>query len=87
MSELIPAQPLDVVQWVTVRLHASGTISTTGTIGDKKMALYLLAQAKDAVTGLKEYGHVIIPGSEVCLAPVLPVLEMGDIRADQRGCP
>jgi hypothetical protein len=87
MSELVPAQPLDVVAWVTVRLHASGTISTLGTIADKKMAMHLLAQATDAVSGLREYGAVIIPGSEVSIAPVLPVKEMGDLRADQRGTP
>ena len=36
-SHLVPEQPLDVVAWVTVRLHQNGMVSTSGTIGDKPM--------------------------------------------------
>ena len=85
---MIPPQPLDVVQWVTVRLHASGTISTSGTIADKKMALHLLDQARDAIKRqVPEYAPIVIPGSEVCIAPALPVRDMGYIAPAQRGDP
>lgn len=87
MSELIPAQPLDVVAWVTVRLHQSGTISTTGTIADKKMASHLLQHATAAVSKLPDYKAIIIPGSEVEIAPSFPTRDLGDMPADQRGCP
>lgn len=88
MNELIPPQPLDVVQWVTVRLHASGTISTSGTIVDKAMALHLLDQARDAIKHqIPEYRAIVIPGSEVCIAPAFSAKEMGDIPEAQRGDP
>ena len=87
-GELIPTQPLDVVQWVTVRLHADGSVSTAGTIGDKKMALRLLAIATDAVKNqINDYEGIIVPNHEVDVAPRLPVKEHGLIPAHQRGDP
>lgn len=88
MSELIPPQPLDTLQWVTVRLHANGTLSTTGTIADKKMALHLLDQAKEAIKSrLPEYKALVIPNRDVEISPVLPVRDMGLIPEHQRGDP
>lgn len=87
MSEIIPAQPLDVVAWITVRLHQSGTVSTTGTIADKRMASHLLQHALDAVGKLPEYKAIIIPGSEVEIAPAFPTRDIGDMPAAQRGDP
>lgn len=87
-NELIPPQPLDVVQWVTVRLHADGSVSTAGTIGDKKMALRLLAIATDAVKNqINEYEGIIVPNREVDVAPHLPVKEHGMMLAHERGDP
>lgn len=88
MSELIPPQPLDVMQWVTVRLHADGTISTCGTIADKKMALHLLDQAREAIKArVPDYKAIVIPGSEVVLAPSFPVRDLGEMPAAHRGDP
>lgn len=84
MSEFIPPQPLDVLQWVTVRLHANGTISTAGTIGDKKMALHLLAQAREAIKS--QVKDLVIPNSEVEVAPTLG-RELGTMRPSERGDP
>lgn len=85
-GQLIPPQPDDVVQWVTVRLHADGAVSTSGTIADKKMALRLLAIATDAVkTQVKDYKPIIVPNREVEIAPSLPVREQGMMAAHERG--
>ena len=85
---IIPPQPLDVVQWVTVRLHADGAVSTSGTIGDKRMAIRLLDIARDAVkTQVSDYRAIEVPGSEVEIAPVLPVKDLGYIPENQRGDP
>lgn len=85
---MIPQQPDDVVQWVTIRLHANGMLSTSGTIADKRMALHLLDHARDAIKArVPEYKSIVIPGSEVEIAPALPVREMGMIPAAQRGDP
>jgi hypothetical protein len=87
MSELVPAQPLDVVAWVTVRLHQSGTISTLGTIADKPMAKHLLETALGAIGNLPEYRQIIVPGSEVEVSPAFLTRDMGNIPLDQRGVP
>lgn len=82
-----PPQPLDVVAWVTVRLHQNGTISTSGTIGDKRMALHLLEQGTDAINGLPEPGQIIIPARDVSVMPSVPTIDMGDIPLRERGDP
>lgn len=87
MSELVPAQPLDVVAWVTVRLHQSGTISTTGTIADKVMAKHLLTHAIEAVSGLPNYREIIVPASQVEVSPSFTTRDMGDIPMLERGTP
>ena len=84
----VPPQPDDVVQWVTIRHHADGTISVQGTIADKRMALHLIDHGRDVLKrSVPEYKAIIVPGSEVEIAPVLPVKEMGMIPANQRGDP
>lgn len=88
MSNLPPPQPLDVVAWVTVRLHANGGISTQGTIGDKKMALHLLAQATDAIKRqIPDEKSIIIPGRDVSVMPGIATRDMGDIPIGERGDP
>ena len=85
MSELIPPQPLDVLQWITVRLHANGTISVAGTIGDKKMARHLLDHAKDAINS--QVKDLIIPNRDVEVAPALTTRELGTMLPHERGDP
>lgn len=87
---LVPPQPLDVVAWVTVRLHQSGTISTSGTVGDKKMALHLLDQAKDAIKGRvpdPTPAGLVIPGRDVAVMPSVPTRDVGDMAPGERGDP
>ena len=84
----IPPQPLDVVAWVTVRLHSDGTLSTQGTIGDKRLALHLLDQAKDAIkANVPDPGKLIIPNRDVDVSPALPVRELGMMAPHERGDP
>lgn len=85
MSEIVPPQPLDVIAWVTVRLHSSGMVSTQGTIGDKPMALHLLEQAKEAIS--KQQSRLIIPGRDVDVSPSVPTRDLGDMPVGDRGEP
>ena len=88
MSAIVPPQPLDAVAWVTVRLHANGTLSTQGTIGDKRMALHLLDQARDAIKRqLPDDRAIVIPGRDVDVSPSLPTRELGSMRPEERGDP
>lgn len=88
MGTLIPPQPLDVIQWVTVRLHEDGTVSTAGTIADKRMALRLLDIARDAVkTQVQDYKAIVVPNHEVDVAPKLPVRDLGHMLERERGDP
>jgi hypothetical protein len=88
VGHLIPPQPLDVVQWVTVRLHADGSVSTAGTIGDKKMAKRLLDIAQDAIkTQVADYKAIAVPNHEIDVAPNLPVRDLGYMLERERGDP
>jgi len=80
-----PPQPLDVVAWVTVRLHTNGAISTQGTIGDKSMALHLLDQASDAIRRQVSDAGLVIPARDVSVMPSLPTRDIGDMAPNERG--
>ena len=83
----VAAQPDDVVAWISVRYHANGALSVSGTIGDSGFAKKLLDHAKEAIGRQVPEGGIIVPGRDVQLAdPLLPGLkEMGDLPRDQRG--
>lgn len=83
----VPPQPDDTIAWITVRHHANGQLSVSGTIGDPVHAKKLLDHAKDAITRQVPAGGIIIPGRDVQLPdPALPGLqEMGYLPPDQRG--
>lgn len=85
----VPPQPLDVVAWVTVRLHQSGALSTSGTIGDPAMAMHLLDQAKDAIrTQVVERDRsLVVPARDVDVMPSIPTRDLGDMRPSERGDP
>lgn len=87
MSNLVPPQPLDVVAWVTVRLHTNGMISTQGTIGDKPMVMHLLEQGMDAMRGQPDAPLVIVPNRDVDVLPSLPTRDLGDMLPHERGEP
>ena len=87
MAELVPPQPGDVVAWITVRCHANGTVSISGTIGDAAFAKSLLDHAKDAISRQIPAGGIVIPNRDVDVVPSAALREMGDIPAGQRGDP
>lgn len=87
MTGLVPPQPEDVVGWVTVRCHAGGTISVSGTIGDAAFAKKLLDHAKDAITRQIPESGLIIPNRDVTVAPNPAFRELGDLKAWERGDP
>lgn len=86
-GQLVPEQPLDVVAWVTVRLHTNGMLSTQGTIGDKPFALHLLEQGADAIRGMRDQPLLVTPSRDVAVMPSLPTRDLGDMQPHERGEP
>jgi len=81
-------QPLDTIAFVTVRLHANGSISTQGTIVDKPMALHLLEQARDAIKRQvpdDKYKEIVVPNRDVDMAPMIPTRDLGSMLPGERG--
>lgn len=82
----VPPQPDDTVAWVTIRLHAPGTISISGTIGDKHMVHMLLDHARDAITRqIPDARDIVIPNRDVEVVPMAGLKELGDIPKHERG--
>ena len=84
---IVPEQPLDVVAFVTVRLHQTGAVSTQGTIADKAMALRLLDIARDAIAGRVSDSPIVVPGRDVGCAPSIPTRDIGEMAPHERGDP
>lgn len=85
-QRLIPPQDPDTVAYLTIRLHATGTLSVQGHIADKRMALQLLDHARDALTRRVVDGErTVVPASDVQVQPAIPLKEFGDMPANQRG--
>jgi hypothetical protein len=86
MGEIVPPKSDDTVAWVTVRMHAPGTISIQGTIGDRDFALDLLAHAADAIRNqVKPKGELYIPSRDVEARPYDGLRPVGDMAAHERG--
>lgn len=85
---LVPPQPEDVFAWVTVRMHQSGAISTSGTIGDKPLALYMLREGFRAIKGsVKDDPLIVLPSHEVHAEPSIPIRDLGSMPEAERGDP
>lgn len=85
---LVPPQPEDVFAWVTVRMHQSGAISTSGTIGDKPLAMHLLREGYRAIKGsVKDEPLIVLPNHEVHAEPSVPVRDLGSLPEHERGDP
>lgn len=85
-QRLVPPQDPDTVAYLTIRLHATGTLSVQGHIADKRMALQLLDHARDALTRRVVDGErTVVPASDVQVQPAIPLKEFGDMPANQRG--
>lgn len=87
MSDPLPQQPLDVIRWITIRLHDNGTLSTAGTIGDLPMALHMLECAKDALKGRDDPNKLLIPNYHLETAPNRHVRALGSMLPEERGDP
>lgn len=82
-----PPQPLDVLMWITVRLHASGELSVGGTIGDPKKAVEMLKHAIDAITRQIPEKGIVVPSRDVEVVPNAAMRELGDMAVHERGDP
>ena len=85
MGQRVPQQDGDVVAWITIRHHANGAVSVGGTIGDAAYAKRLLDHAKDAITRQVPEKGIVIPNSDVDVVANPALVELGELRPDQRG--
>ena len=84
---LVPPQPDDVIAWITVRHHAGGAISVSGTIGDPRYARQMLDHAKDAIGRQVRESGIVVPNRDVDAETAMSRREMGDLGAHERGDP
>lgn len=90
MSVSVPATQDDTIAFITIRMHAPGTISVSGHVADKRFALQLLDHAKDAISRQfpETPAGIIVPNRDVDMVdPAFPLKEFGDIPMGQRGDP
>lgn len=74
--------PGDMIAQIQISLYASGEMSVSGHIGDKRMALQLLEHAKDAINNqLRPEDQLLIPNKDVEIIqhPNYPTLPAGDL--------
>lgn len=80
---------LDVVAFVTIKLHSNGSMAVAGNIGDKALALSMLDSAKDAVRGQfrNDKELIAIPNRDVVAQqhPNYPTRAFGDMKPEDRG--
>lgn len=85
-KRMVPPQDADVVWYLTIRIHAPGTMSVQGHLGDPEFAVAQLEQAAEAVRRqIRPKAEIVIPNREVTLNPKLPLREMGDMLPHERG--
>lgn len=83
---LVPEMDADAVAFITIRLHAPGTISIQGHVGDRRLALQLLDHARDAILRqVPDDKEIVIPNRDVDVTPTIPLKEMGDMLPHERG--
>lgn len=88
MGAFVPPPQDDTVAYITVRMHAPGTISVAGHVADKRFALQLLDHAKDAIARQfpQTPAGLVIPNRDVDMPEaVVPLKEFGDIPVGHRG--
>jgi hypothetical protein len=74
--------PGDLIAYIQISYYASGEMSVSGNIGDKRLALQLLDHAKDAVNNqLRPEDQLVIPNKDVVIAQHenYPTLPAGDL--------
>lgn len=88
MSTVVRELDDDAIAWLTIRMHAPGTISVAGHVADKRFALRLLDHARDAITRQISDSPIVIPNCDVDVPDAqIPLIEAAHIPADKRGDP
>jgi len=81
---------LDRVAYIAISLYGDGSMSTSGNIGDKRLALQMLDNARDAIRGQLErhpYTGLLVPPRDVEVVPsplYPPLVEAGDVAPELR---
>jgi hypothetical protein len=77
----------DRVAYIALSLYGNGAMSISGNIGDLKLALQMLDNARAALNSqwaAKRSPSILIPGRDVEVSPSLPLIPHGDIPEELR---
>lgn len=88
MSVIVPPLPDDTIAYLTIRMHATGTVSVSGHVADKRFALQLLDHARDAISRQfpETPAGIIMPNRDVDMPDSrVPLREWGDMAPHDRG--
>lgn len=77
----------DAIAWITIRMHAPGTISIAGHVADKRFALQLLDHARDTIRRRLSESPIVVPNRDVIAATALRLKEVAHIPRSERGDP
>lgn len=84
----VPPQPDDTIAFLTLRLHANGSMTLNGHVADRKLMLRMLDHARDTITRqVPEDYAITIPNRDVDVAPAIPLTDFGDMAPGERGDP
>lgn len=72
----------DRIAYIALSLYGNGAMSISGNIGDLKLALQMLDNARAALNSqwaAKRSPSILIPGRDVDVTPSLPLIPHGDL--------
>lgn len=77
----------DRIAYIALSLYGNGAMSISGNIGDLKLAIQMLDNARAALNSQwasKRNPSILIPGRDVNISPTLPLIPHGDVSAELR---
>jgi hypothetical protein len=77
----------DRIAYIALSLYGNGAMSISGNIGDLKLALQMLDNARATLNSQwerKKLSSILIPGRDVEVSPFLPLIAHGDVSPELR---
>jgi hypothetical protein len=77
----------DRIAYIALSLYGNGAMSISGNIGDLKLAIQMLDNARAALNS--QWAHkrtpgIIVPGCDVEVSPTFPLVAHGDVPLELR---
>jgi hypothetical protein len=77
----------DRIAYIAISLYGNGALSISGNIGDLKLAIQMLDNARAALNSQwasKRTPSILVPGRDVDVSPMLPLIPHGDVAPELR---